>query len=358
MRLVPISFAIAILPFANVAARAQPPAAPPPAETAPGNYRFNARTDLVFLPTRIQKKNGETIHGLRPEQFIVEDDGIRQSVQVEAAPESSSLSIVVLVQCSRTAPSVFPNVRGLATMIEGIVGNSRFEVAIVSYGERPYVLGGFSGSADAARVALSRLKSCGDYTAATVDAVEYAAGMLKARPVLYRRAILLVGEMRDHGSSARLEDAVADLGTTDTAIYSVAFSPVASELKRKPRKTTPVPPAGADAATGNEPVYTDRRLDFELPPQILPMVNALRQNTAAELASLSGGDYMSFNSKTAFDADLQKVSNQIRNYYLLSFKPEANSASGLHSIKVRVTGYPDAVIQTRKTYWAGSPRLP
>ena len=35
-------------------------------------------------------------------------------------------------------------------MIEGITGNSRFEVAIVSYGERPYVLGGFSsGSADA-----------------------------------------------------------------------------------------------------------------------------------------------------------------------------------------------------------------
>ena len=323
-------------------------------QSEPENYKFNARTDLVFLPTRIQKKNGDTVHGIRPEQFIVEDNGIRQTVQVEAAPESSSLSIVVLVQCSRTAPAVFPNVRGLATMIEAITGNSRFEVAIVSYGERPYVLGGFSGSADASRVALSKLKPCGDYTAATVDAVEYAVGMLRTRPPLYRRAILLVGEMRDHGSNARLEGAVADLGTTDTAIYSVAFSPVASELKRSLRKAT----GGRAAPPGStDPVYTDHQPGFELSPQLLPMVNALRQNTAEELASLSGGDYMSFNSKRAFDEDLLKVSNQIRNYYVLSFRPGTVSAPGLHTIRVRVTGYPDAVIQTRKTYWAGSTRL-
>ena len=46
-----------------------------------------------------------------------------------------ALSIVVLVQCSRTAPAEFANLKGLATMIEGIVGSSRYEVAVVSYGE-------------------------------------------------------------------------------------------------------------------------------------------------------------------------------------------------------------------------------
>ena len=344
MRLILISFAAAAVLFA---------------QAEPEDYRFSARTDLVYLPTRIQKKNGDTIHGLRPEQFIVEDNGIRQPVQMEAAPESSSLSIVVLVQCSRTAPAVFPNVRGLATMIEGITGNSRFEVAIVSYGERQYVLGGFSGSSDASRAALSKLKPCGDHTAATVDAVEYAVGMLRTRPSLYRRAILLVGEMRDHGSTARLEQAVADLGTTDTVIYSVAFAPVASELKRNLSKATrgrAAPTADSTAPAGDEPIYTDHPPGFELPPELLPMVNALRQNTAEELASSFGGDYMSFNSKRVFDEDLQKVSNQIRNYYLLSFKPGSASAPGLHSIRVRIVGDPSAVIQTRKTYWAGSLR--
>jgi VWFA-related protein len=305
-------------------------------------YRFNARTDLVLLPARIQKKNGDTIHGLKPEQFIVEDEGVRQAVQVEAAPESSSLSIVVLVQCSRTAPAEFANLKGLATMIEGVVGNSRHEVAVVSYGERPDVLGGFSSSPDASRNALSRLVACGDNTAATVDAVEYAMGMLRTRPKDYRRAILLVGEMRDHGSDAHLDQAVADLGTTDTVIYSVAFSPVASQVRRGSR--------GAKSTQANI-IALERQPVLELPPEILPMVNALRQNTASELAELSGGDYMRFSTKQTFDQDLLRVSNQIRNYYLLSFKPPAKATPGLHSIQVRIQGHPEAVIQTRKTYW-------
>jgi VWFA-related protein len=352
MRIITALAVAGVLLFAHLAIDAQRSDDGPEAE----RYRFNARSDLVFLPTRVQKKNGDTLHGLRPEQFIVEDNGVRQPVQVEAAPESSSLSIVVLVQCSRTAPSTFANLKGLATMIEGIVGNSRYEVAIVGYGERPYVLGGFSGDAGAARTALSRLTPCGDSSAATVDAVEYSVGLLRSRPKDYRRAILLVGEMRDHGSSARLNDAVADLGTTDTVIYSVAFSPVASQVKHDLRGRG-YPKQKAKSAPGiSDPIYTDRQPNLELPPEILPMVNALRQNTASELASLSGGDYMSFNSRRAFDEDIQRVSNQIRNYYLLSFRPPAGSAVGLHSVRIRIAGNHGAVIQGRRTYWYGSAR--
>jgi hypothetical protein len=89
----------------------------------------------------------------------------------------------------------------------------------------------------------------------------------------------------------------------------------------------------------------------ELPPEILPLVNALRKNTAAQLASLSGGDYFLFKSRTAFDEDLQKISNQIRNYYLLSFQPKAGAEAGLHTIQVKLKGVPDAVVQTRRSYW-------
>jgi len=46
----------------------------------------------------------------------------------------------------------------------------------------------------------------------------------------YRRAILLVSETRDHGSKAKLDEVVAELGTTDTVIYSVAFSPAKNDM--------------------------------------------------------------------------------------------------------------------------------
>ena len=82
-------------------------------------------------------------------------------------------------------------------------------------------------------------------------------------------------------------------------------------------------------------------------------INALRQNTAPQLASLSGGEYMSFTTQKDFEEKLDRISNRIHNYYLLSFKPESVPTFGLHSLRVRVPDYPDAFIQTRKSYWSG-----
>ncbi len=321
---------------------------------------FKTRSDLVFLPTRVQKKNGATFHGLKAEQFVVEDNGLRQPVQVEASPEDPGFSIVVLIQCSRSAPAEFPNLQGLATMIEGIVGAAKHEVAIVSYGDRPYILGNFSASPAAARYAVSRLKACSDSNAAAIDAVSYANGILGAQNNNYRRAILLIGEMRDHGSHTKLENVVAGLGVSDTVIYSVAFSPVKDEAARsfsnKPGNAVPAPPIGDQpdsplAAPVPDAAYSESTPQVPLVPEILPLIDALRKNTAAELAELSGGEYFRFSNKRNFDEALLRVSNQIRNYYLLSFKPSPSAATGLHSLSVTIPDSPDAVIQVRKSYW-------
>jgi len=88
---------------------------------------------------------------------------------------------------------------------------------------------------------------------------------------------------------------------------------------------------------------------FELPPQFLVVIDPLRRDTASEIASLSGVEYVNFTTQKGFDAALQRISNQIHSYYLLSFKP----ALALHSLRVRVADHPNAVIQTRKSYWSG-----
>ena len=82
-------------------------------------------------------------------------------------------------------------------------------------------------------------------------------------------------------------------------------------------------------------------------------MNALRRNTASQLASLSGGEYMRFTTQRSLEDDLQRISNRIHNYYLLSFRPPSVPTLGLHTLRVRVPDYPDAFIQTRKNYWSG-----
>lgn len=346
----------------------EPPATSGQNET----YQFRAHSDLVFLPTVVRKRNGEIIYNLRPEQFVVEDNGVRQLVSVEEDPDSLGISLVVAVQCSRSAPSEFNKLKGLSTMIEAIVGDAPHEVAIVSYGEAPYLLGDFSNDSAAVRRALTKLKPCGAFHAATIDAAYYAIDMLNRRRNHYRRAILLVSETRDHGSRSKLHEVVAELGVTNTVIYSVAFSPIRDEIITSFRYgdnqpplpsipvVTPPKPVPTEASSPNiasEPAatvdYTDHPPLFELPPQLMPLINALRRNSASELATLSGGDSMSFSSQRDFEDSLERISSLIHNYYLLSYKPSATSVLAYHSLQVRVPEFPQAAIQTRRSYWSG-----
>lgn len=360
----------------------EPPATNPDNEAAKG--KLTVHSNLVFLPTRVQRKNGETIYGLKPEQFMIEDNGVRQTVQIEETPEAVGLSLVLVLQCSRFAPSEFDKLKNLGTMIEGIVGDDPHEVAVMSYGEAPYVLSNFSSRPETVHAALKRLKPCGvDAQAITIDAVYYAIGMLKRRNTHYRRAILLISENRDHGSRSKLEDVVAELGVTDTVIYSVTFSAGRDTLIEKLRKPyrpqpepefkpLPVPSSSAQAAPSPqpspapepsreeisepappEPVYLVHPPRIKFDARLMMAINALRRNTASEMASLSGGEYMNFTTEREFEEGLQSISNRIHDYYLLSFAPPAVPTVGLHSLKVRVPDYPDAFIQTRKSYWSG-----
>jgi hypothetical protein len=90
-----------------------------------------------------------------------------------------------------------------------------------------------------------------------------------------------------------------------------------------------------------------------MPPELQLIVSALRRNAASEMASLSGGEYVNFTTQKGFETSLRRISNQLHDYYVLSFKPTSGPALSLHSLRVRVVGHPDAVILTRKTYWSG-----
>src|SRR5581483_6960379 len=78
---------------------------------APDSVKFTVHSNLVLLPTLVRTKAGETIYGLKAEQFIVEDNGVRQVVQLDEEPDSAGLSLVVLIQCSRSAPAEFSKLK-------------------------------------------------------------------------------------------------------------------------------------------------------------------------------------------------------------------------------------------------------
>jgi VWFA-related protein len=333
-----IFFVLLLTLSSAVAATAQAPQQPPPAPAAPSpdqTYTLRTQANVVLVPTTVQTNKGDMIYELKPEQFVVEDNGVSQTVHLDQDTDSLGLSLVVVVQCSRSAGWEFTKMNGLGEMIDGLAGGAPREVAIVTYESAPLLLGRFSSSPDAMSRALSQLTPCDGSDAATLDAVRYATKLLAARDDHNRHAILLISETRDHGSEAKPAEVIAALGRTNTVVDSVAFGPGKTEIINDLKY-----------GGGSGPIGL-----------LVMAVEALKTNAAHELAALSGGEYINFTTQKGFDAGLHQLANHIHNYYLLSFQPhaEANGAPspGMHRIRVRIPDYPNARIRFRESYFSG-----
>ena len=221
---------------------------------------------------------------------------------------------------------------------------SQNRIALISYGTEIELLTPLTDSDRKLAEAYANLEPCDDEKdARTLDAVDYARNLLESIPATTptRRAILLIGETRDHGSHIKPAQVVAALGRSNTVVDAVSFTPGTQDLFALLRGIAPNPTEA-----------------------ILLVVNALRRNIPHTLANLTGGEFSTFNSQKGFEQRTHRLANRIHNYYLISFQPATPSgqpAPGLHHIAVSVPDYPDARLRYRLTYYYGDtppPELP
>ena len=333
--------ALAILHLLLVAiAAAQTPATPSPAQDESA-YLIRSTTNLVLVPTQVQTKKGDILYGLKREQFIVEDNGVPQTIRLDEDTDALGLSLVVVVQCSREAFAQFNNMKGLSSMVDGLAGGGPSQVALVDYGSDAELVGKFTNDPDRLASYFEKLEPCEDGGAVTLDAVDFATKLFDADAATSaltrnRRAILLIGETRDHGSQIKPETVIANLGRTNTVLDAVSFNP----------GKTSVVDSLIHGQYGPGPMGL-----------IFMAVQAVRKNVPHSLAALTGGEYTNFTTQKGFDRGIGRLQNHIHNYYLLSFKPtpgpDGAVAPGLHKITVKLPEYPSAEIRSRLTYYAG-----
>ena len=150
-------------------------------------------------------------------------------------------------------------------------------------------------------------------------------------------------------------------------MYSFSFSStrsaVSHEASKFDRRTEPGPEHGCFSRNGAdseyEGHYSKQVLDCisQLAPPLrlatmtfLTARNALRTKTAESIAQLSGGEFFHFHDAKDLKAGLIAVSNDVPNYYVLSFRP-TTPAPGLHALHVETKGRPRGVLTSRREYW-------
>jgi VWFA-related protein len=341
MRIVPVLFSLVVCAASAMCSRAPaqqlPPIEPPkPMPTAPGPApSLRVTTTEVLVPTLVEK-SGSIVYGLKPSDFVLEDNGVPQKIRVQPEMDTAPVALVVAVEQGGVSALEFDKLARLGPLLDVFLFDPHSQVALVGFDSRPHLIQDFTHSSDQVDKELTELEP-GNGGAAILDTVNYGVTLLETEPKEYRRVLLLISEERDHGSKhTKPVQLIRKIGESDVLVLSVSFSPATAELVNgltRPYEES----AGADL----------------LAPLAMAL-KAFKKNVAREVAKESGGEYTTFVRDKAFEARVLTAARDARNRYLITFSP-TDPTPGLHTIRVRTAEDYGARIVARANYWREAP---
>ena len=295
---------------------------------------IHSQSNVVAIPALVKSAKGEIVYGLTAKDFIVEDDGVEQALHLDEAAEGQTVSLAIVVQRGRRANYEFPRIPGLSAMLDPMVAEGRVRVAIIEFDSQAELVQDFSSNSEQTAQTLKELQP-GNDGAAILDAVDYSVKLLEKAPKEQQRVLLLISETRDHGShEAKVEDVVAEIGQSNTAVYALAFSPSRSNV--------------LDTMRGNNMDEMHPSPDLLAP--LMMAAAAMKKNTPQTVASMTGGEYELFATRKNFEARMIDFTNHVHSRYVLSIEPKSPHP-GLHQLQVRLRDPADRTVLARSSYW-------
>jgi len=328
--------AVAFIATAMASGQQLPPVEPP--QQMPGARSdaptIRVTTNEVLVPTLVEKPHGGGIvYGLKPADFVVEDNGVAQKIRVQEEMDTAPVALVIALEEGREAWLEFDKLAKLGPLLEYFLSDARSQAALVAFGSKPRLICDYTNSQERLSERLQQLQPS-DGGAAILDTISYAVDLLEDRPKEYRRVLLLVSEERDHGSKhIKPEQLIRKIGQSDVLVLSVSFSPSKAEFIHD------VKDSGEDRT-------------MSMVSTLVMAVQAFRKNVAKQVAVMSGGEYLTFTRDKAFEANVLEAAKEARNRYLITFSP-SDPTPGLHSLRVRTAQDYGAHVVARANYWVG-----
>jgi hypothetical protein len=273
----------------------------------------------------------------------------------------------------------------LGAILDTLLGGVEHKVAVIGFDSEPHLLRPFAPDIDLASQQLASLRK-GDSGGAILDGMAFAVDRLRAQPSRFRRAILLLSETIDHGSKTPLSEALRLISDTNTTVYSFGFSSTRAAVAHEASKYGVAHPASSAGSIGIElkngepgPAHgcfsrngADAEYEGHYSKQVLDCIsqlapplrlatmaflaarNSLRTNAAEAVARLTGGEFVHFHGEKDLKTGLIAVTNDVPNYYVLSFRPTPPVEPGLHALHLGIKDRPHLVFKSRSEYWMDS----
>lgn len=336
--------------------------APPSANSDESNQVIGRVTlTNIVAPTLVTDHAGNIIDGLQPQQFHLFDNKKEQNIHVDVAFEP--ISLVVAIEASvRVDGPILRDIKRLGTLVP-LVSGDHGEVAVLAFDSRLRVMQDFTGDSDKIKASIDKI-TAGNSSSRMIDAVDRAVFMLRNRPKDNRKIVLLVSETRDVASEGRLKEALMDANFANVVVYTVDISQLLVRLTEKPQAPRPnpidvtaYPSIGGNPAT---PTSVEQNYGIQNQVQFMPLLTEIYKDTkrifvdspSEAMAKATGGEEYSFTKERALEDAIQRISQQIRSQYLITYNPNNKEEPGFHTIAVTVDN-PRYVTKTRPGYWVG-----
>jgi len=319
-----------------------------PAKTAAGNHH------LFKIPIVVSDRDGRRIPGLKKEDFAVFQDEIKQNITTFAS-EDEPISIALLIDTSGSTQTSLDKIKVAAQEFIELL-NPEDRCLIATFDSQVKILTSFATDKQSIKNSLNQIRT--DETEGTV--MFNAVNQILQNPFFEgsgRKAIILLSDGRDLGSSVSRTELLNELQESDLSIYAIfyqnSFGP-----------NQPLIISNGVVTSGKEPEKPINQKRPKIRKKgytiLIPLpadtynkeeIKLLDQaNTTEAFASLK--KMTDLTAGRLYQSDTAKLSNvfkqiagELRQVYLLGFEVRSMETD-VHNLLVKV-GRPGVVVNTR-----------
>jgi VWFA-related protein len=277
---------------------------------------FRSNVELVAIPCAVVDSQGGAVQGLTRQDFRVTDNGARRIVESFWVDTDLPLNLGVLIDASESQRDRIPEHRETARKLLAKILRPGDRAFVIEVAEDLRLWADLTGAAGEpfGEPCPKQLSGLRGFPATSVCGASplwnalYDAARLKLRPLTGNKALLILTDGFDTGSTHTWQQAAAEAHRADAAVYAIQY------------------PGGFGGTFAPE------------------LYRLISETGGASFPPPEG----------AFDSIVARLETDLRRRYVLGFRPEKLSGKARHQVEVEVTRA-DLTVRARKVYFEPAP---
>ena len=102
----------------------------------------------VLVPTLVEKRGGGVVYGLKPKDFILEDNGVPQKIRVQEEMDTAPVALVVAVEQGGVSVLEFDKLAKLGPLLDLFLADGKSQAALVGFDSKPHLIRDFTHSSE------------------------------------------------------------------------------------------------------------------------------------------------------------------------------------------------------------------